>query len=453
MTGSHATPPRLATGRRRLLLPAALASTALLTALIGCGVDQTDGSKPLPSEAEASTLEECVTDPDRIAHDPAQNRNAAFPDETQRRFEDAAAQAFADTGAPGAVVGISNDQGTWVRAFGTAQIDIATGAGLPEGTPMERGTHVRIGSITKTFTGTVAVQLDEEGLLSLDDAIEQYWPGIAGGDRITLRHLANMTSGIPSYTIQESFQEDLFSNPTRSFTPEQLIAYALPDAPVFEPGERFDYSNTNTILLAAAIEQVTGKPIDEVVAERIFRPLGLTETSWPHDGTTLPSPYAEGITTQGLGDDSAGTVQDATHWNPSWAGAAGAIISTTDDLLVYGQALATGRHLMLSDSAEARLNSFPEEQSIGYGLGYACYSGWIGHEGSLPGYNTQLVYDPASHTTVVVAVNSDTRVGGCAAGKGMQRSGLADDRCLTPASRILLPLAELLGRPYTPSGA
>lgn len=432
---------------------AALAGAALLTTLVGCGVNQAAGPESSPSATGPSAIEACVAHPDRVVRAPAQNRNAAFPEEMQQRFEEAAAQAFADTGAAGAIVGISSDKGTWIHAFGTAQIDTATGAGLSGGAPMERSTHVRIGSITKTFTGTAAVQLDEEGLLSLDDAIEQYWPGIPGGERITLRHLASMTSGIPSYTLQESFQEDLFGAPSRPFTSEQLVAYALPDAPAFEPGERFDYSNTNTVLLAAAIEQATGQPIDEVVAERILRPLELDETSWPHDGKTLAAPYAEGATSQGLAEGDANAAQDATHWNPSWAGAAGAIVSTVDDLLVYGHALATGQQLMLAGTAESRLHSFPEEQTVGYGLGFACYNGWIGHEGSLPGYNTQLVYDPVSDATVVVAVNSDTRAGSCEPGQGAQRPGLTDDRCLTPASRILVPLSELLGRPYTPSGA
>lgn len=434
------------------LVAGAAAILLLLTSCAPSGGPNTPDFATQPGTTHAEGA--CVANPEAVVRAPAQNRESPLPGEEVQRFEEAALQAFEESGAPGAVVGISSDRGTWIAAFGTAQIDTMTGAGLVGGAPMERGTHVRVGSITKTFTGTVAAQLDALGLLSLDDSIEEYWPGIPHGASITLRHLANMTSGIASYTTQEPFHEALFGDPYQAFTSEQLVAYALPASPLFNPGEDFDYSNTNTILLAAAIEQVTGQPISQVIVERITRPLELRETSWPEDGGELPAPFAEGLSAQGVDDEAKEpATQDATHWNPSWAGAAGSIISTVDDLLTYGHALATGQGILSVSDAEERLRSFPEGARIGYGLGFACYSGWVGHEGSLPGYNIQLAYDTKSNTTVVVAVNSDIRVGDCEIEQGEQRSGLTDDRCLTPASRILIPLSEKIGNTYTPPGA
>jgi CubicO group peptidase (beta-lactamase class C family) len=178
---------------------------------------------------------------------------------------------------------------------------------------MEVGMHTRIGSVTKTFVGTLLMQLAQDGELSLDDTIDEYVDGVPNGDRITLRMLADMTSGVASYTLTQEFFETLFTAPETIWTPQEVLQIGLDASPLSEPGEQFYYSNTNTILLGMVIEEVTGQPIEVVLQQRIFDPLRLEGTSWPGDSTAIPEPSPQGYTLQGFAtpDDPDNT----THWN------------------------------------------------------------------------------------------------------------------------------------------
>lgn len=170
----------------------------------------------------------------------------------------------------------------------------------------------------------------------------------------------------------------------------------IEDSPEFDPGTEFQYSNTNTDLLGLVLEQVTGKPIDELYRERIIEPLGLREISFPEAAdSSLPEPHARGYTLQG---QSRGVPVDATDWNPSWTWAAGQLISTVNDPLVYGRALGTGEGLLPPEQQAERLDSFltngpsPNNADLAYGVGFFNNRGWVGHNGELPGFNTAVFY-------------------------------------------------------------
>lgn len=391
---------------------------------------------PAPSVPEA-----CVPDVDRVVSaGPSPQTAEPLPQELTARLDAAARRSFAQASAPGAVVGVSSPAGTWTQAYGVA--DPATGE------PMDVDVHTRIGSATKPFTATLVLQLAEEGELSLDDPIGDYVEGIPNGDRITLRQLADMTSGIASYSRNEEFQKVLFAAPETVFTPEELVAFGVAESPLFAPGAQFDYSNTNYVLLGLVVEQVTGRPVGEVLEANIFDPLELDETVWPGASTELPEPFARGFTLQG---DTATpeAPADATHWSPTWAFTAGGLISDVDDLLTYGRALGTGQGLLEAESQRERLMSFsPPER--GYGLGFGCIDGWVGHTGELPGYNTTVYYDTTTDTTVVVLVNSDIASGNCP-----ESPVLAGDPrtlpCSGPATRIFAELSTALGHTFTPN--
>ena len=271
----------------------------------------------------------------------------------------------------------AHPQGTWIKAYGEA--DPVAHA------PMTADMHTRVGSITKTFTGTLLMQLQEQGMVSLDDTIDRYVTGVPNGDVISLRQLANMTSGVASYTRNQAFVDALSTNPTAVFTPEQLLAYGLSQSPSFAPGAQFDYSNTNTILLGIVIEKVTGQPIGDVFKEQILDPLQLNNTIWPGTSPDMPTPYPQGFTLQSQ-DATPDHPGNATNWNPSWGWTAGAMIMDMRDLLTYGRALGTGQGLLGPAAQAERLTSFPG--SAGYGLAVGCIDGWVGHAGELPGYNT-----------------------------------------------------------------
>jgi D-alanyl-D-alanine carboxypeptidase len=342
----------------------------------------------------------------------------------EESLEAAFEESFQRSGAPGAIAAVRTPEGTWVGSLGVA--DKASGK------PMQADMHHRIGSVTKTFTATLLLRAAADGRLSLDDTIGQYVEGIPNGDEITLRQMADMSSGIADYTHDEQWQEELFADPEAVWTPEELARVGIEDSPVFDPGDGWQYSNTNYVLLGMVLEQVTGKPIGKLYRKKIIDPLGLRETSFPNADPALPMPYDHGYTLQGQSD---GEPVDATHWNPSWAWSAGGMISTVDDMLVYGRALGTGKGLLPREQQAERLTSFlyglpPNSPEKAYGLGLVTVGGWLGHTGTQPGFNTTVYYHPQLRTTVVVEVNSDISVGG-----------------KTPADLIFGTLAAELGKP------
>ena len=409
---------------RRLLI------TALLALALG----------PVRPAAAAAAAEACVGDIAAVIADKptAAMTTVPLPAELKAKLEAALAASFKQAATPGAIVGVRTPQGFWQQAIGKA--DAATGA------PMMIGMHTRIGSLTKTFVGTMILQLVEDGRLSLDDPISKYVAGVPNGDRITILQLADMTSGVASYTMSTKFTDTYFAHPETVFKPADLLAVGISESPLFEPGARFNYSNTNFILLGMVIEKVTGESIGAMFKERIFEPLKLANTSWPGDSPALPTPYAHGLTLQG---DFAkpDAPSDATNWNPAWGWTAGEMISSLDDLLTYGHALATGQGLLDAKWQTRRL-TFPGP--AGYGIAVGCIGGWFGHTGTLPGYETTLYFDMTSGTTVVVQANSDILNGDCS--DSTVPSG--NDRsiaCLGPATRIFTAISAALGHEFKPN--
>jgi D-alanyl-D-alanine carboxypeptidase len=308
------------------------------------------------------------------------------------------------------------------------------------------GMHTRIGSVTKTFTGTLILQLQQQGKLSLDDTIDKYVTGIPNGDKATLRQLADMTSGIASYTRSTKFTDVLFSKPETAWTPDELVAIGVGESPLFAPGEQFDYSNTNTVLLGKVIEKVTGKPIEDALQSLILDPLKMKDTSWPGTSTVIPQPYPQGFTLQGNAA-TPDNPSNATDWNPSWGWTAGEMISNLDDLLTYGRALGTGQGL-LDEKQQALRLTFPGP--AGYGIAVGCVDGWVGHTGELPGYNTSVFYDTTSDTTVIVQVNSDIASGDCEASPTLV-DDLREKVCSAPATRMFVALSTALGHTFKPN--
>ncbi len=373
--------------------------------------------------------------------------SSSLPADLVAKLDAAAQSSFKEAAAPGAIVGVRSPQGTWTNAYGIAE---PSGVAKPvTGKPMAVGMHTRIGSVTKTFTGTAIMQLVQHGKVSLDDPIDKYVPGVPNGDKITLRELANMTSGVASYTKSTKFTDILFARPQTIFTPDELLAIGLAESPIFAPGERFDYSNTNTVLLGKVIEKVTGQPLGEVFKQMIFEPLGLTNTLWPGESTAIPEPYPQGFTLQG----DAATPENpsnATNWNPAWGWATGDLISNMSDLLTYGRALGTGQGLLDPATQTERLESIPG--AAGYGIAMGCVDGWVGHTGELPGYNTSVFYDTTTDTTVVVQTNSDIPSGDCPPEAATLTDNPREPVCSSPATRMFVALSKALGHTFTPAG-
>ena len=270
--------------------------------------------------------------------------------------------------------------------------------------PMNINNYFRIGSITKTFTSEAVLILADEGKIDLNNSISFYLPDliIPSGDKITIRMLGNMTSGLYNYTDDNDFWTSIINSHGQVvFTTEQLVTMAIKLPIQFEPGTRFSYCNTNYILLGLLIKKVTGKSANDVINEKILQPLGMKNTFWPNT-RYLPYPYTHGYS---LENDIFLT--DVTNWNPSWADAAGCLISNFSDLKIWAKEMSERK--LLSDKMKIERftwvdGDFPGVTFSGFGLEKA-YD-WIGHVGSLPGYNSQLFYNPIKKITIIINTNS-----------------------------------------------
>jgi D-alanyl-D-alanine carboxypeptidase len=320
--------------------------------------------------------------------------------------------------APGVAVQVRSPQGEFDELYGTTELD--------GGRPITFDDHVRVGSNTKTFTGTAILQLVQEGKLSLDDPVAQYIDGVPDGENIPIRLLLNMRSGLFNYSETLALNESLDKTPEAEWTPQDLLDLAFSNPPYFAPGEGYHYSNTNSVLLGLIIEQLDGKPLPQVFQDRFYGPLGLTGSSFPpSDTSAIPDPFARGYmfgTNVETMDDpalppaeqeeaAAGTLlpNDVTDENPSWTWAAGQMISTADDLTTWVRALGDGS-LLDEQMQQERLDSIetvnPDDpNSPGYGYNLAQLGPMYGHTGELPGYNSFMGYDPQTQLSIVVWSN------------------------------------------------
>ncbi|HEV7565290.1 MAG TPA: serine hydrolase domain-containing protein, partial [Microbacteriaceae bacterium] len=315
----------------------------------------------------------------------------------------AVADAATAAGLPGVVV---------YTRIGSQATTVTSGvADVTTHRVMTREDRFRIGSVTKTFTATVIMQLVHEEKLALTDTVEQHLPGLVpNGGSITYRQLLSHTSGLADY----------FSN-TRIFAPyaaghltyvwphTTIVRISAKDKPIFAPGApgKVAYSNTGYYILGLTIEKLTGRTLASELERRIFRPLRLRHTTLP--STNRPSGrYAHGYT-----DDFGKKHQDVSILSPSILWAAGGIISTPAEIAAFYRALFQGRLLPLAlvrqmQTREVDVPQSRGRQSIGLGLFRAqlpCTASW-GYNGDLPGYTTQSFSSADGRRQAVIAINA-----------------------------------------------
>ena len=335
---------------------------------------------------------------------------ATFSPQQEAQLLKTVLDALEKGGIPGAVVGIwAPDQGTWVEAFGQAD--------LAEHKSMTVDHKFRIGSITKTATAAIVLQLAGEGVIDLDQTIEKYDTKydlkIPNAKEITIRQLLNHTSGLFSYTDDPALEAVSYANLLLYWTPQELIKYAVSHRDTAPPDKEFHYSNTGYALLGLIIEEETKHRLEEEVDRRIVKALGLKNTSFP----TLPNttePHADGYMSNAdllrlsfnLRGNKTAELVDVTAFNPSWAWAAGAMVSNVNDLKVYAKAIGTGSLVGKKMHAE-QMKMMPviSGSDVKYGLGLAENKGWLGHRGEVPGYDVSMYYLPELDATFVVGLN------------------------------------------------
>jgi len=319
-----------------------------------------------------------------------------FDKKTEKGLESFLAESQEKYKAPGLMIGVWSPKGNWLGTRGVS--DIRTGE------LMNPELETRIGSVTKTFTGTVILQLVDEGKMSLEDTLDKYRPYIPNSEKITIRELLNMTSGIYNDLDVEWVGRAIFADPFKEWVPRELVKAAIKENPYFEPGCGFHYSNTNTMILGMIIEQVTGNSVAEEIHTRIIAKLGLEKTVFP-TYSSFPGKHIRGYSD--LEDKE--NLTEWTEQNTSWSWTAGAIISDIYDLKRYAKALTDGS-LVSPKMQELRLTEWVDCDKEGfeyvrYGLAVFNAAGFIGHNGELPGYITGMFYNPEKDATIIIIAN------------------------------------------------
>jgi D-alanyl-D-alanine carboxypeptidase len=306
------------------------------------------------------------------------------------------ARTLVKSGAPGAIV--------YVRTPTAARAGAAGWADRDAHVSMRAADRYRIASVTKAFVSVVILQLEAEGRLDIDDSVEKYVPGLVpNGSAISLRELMNHTSGLFDYTNDESFFNAVLSNPSRTWAPRELLAYAFGHRPLFAPGSNYQYSNTNYILLGLVSEAVTGKPLGQSLQERIFTPLALSSTSFPLT-IELDATFVHGYVRL-----VPGPLTDATPvLSPSWAWAAGGIVSNARDVTSFYRGLLTGKLLPATQLDEMES---PSQNAGTYGLGvdntFTTCGRAVGHNGDFTAWRNVVLSTKNGKRQAVVMVNVD----------------------------------------------
>jgi CubicO group peptidase (beta-lactamase class C family) len=242
-------------------------------------------------------------------------------------------------------------------------------------------TRFRLGSITKQFTSMAIAQLVERGLVKVDDPITKYLPDYPKetGDKVTVYHLLTHTSGIPSFTNSNDYQQ-IKLNP---FSGEKLIAWVKDKPLEFAPGAEFKYNNSGYILLGYIIEKVSGKSYEQYLKENIFEPLGMKSTGYDHNKVVMKN-RAAGYTAKGK------EIENAEFIDMTVPGGAGALYSTVEDLYLWDRALYTEK-LVKKPALEKIFAPFKSNYAWGWKVGEVNGRKFVGHGGGIDGFNTTII--------------------------------------------------------------
>ncbi|MEV0483779.1 serine hydrolase domain-containing protein [Streptomyces sp. NPDC050508] len=286
-------------------------------------------------------------------------------------------------GAPGAIARI-DDHGT----VSTAAV------GIDDRTTRRaigNADRFRIGSITKSFSAVVLLQLVDAHKVDLDTSVDHYLPGLLPDRRITVRHVLSHRSGLYDYTntMFAGSVSGFEAVRNKVFTYRQLVQLSLRHARTNAPGAAYSYSNTNFVVAGMLIEKLTGHSVGTEYRDRIVRPLKLRDTLYVHPATKIPGRHAHGYLTP---DRAGAKLIDATDQTVSWAQSAGAVISTTRDLNTFFSALLRGRLTSAAQLAQMQRWT-PVNSTTRYGLGLrrrdlSCGISVYGHTGAVQGFYT-----------------------------------------------------------------
>lgn len=296
----------------------------------------------------------------------------------------------------------------------------AAGESLP-GVPATPEMRVRNGAVAITYMAVALLRLVDEGLLDLDDTVDTWLPDLQDAGQVTLRMLANMTSGYPDYVRNPAFVAAFYEDPFRTWTTDEQLALAFEQPRVFPPGANWEYAHTNYVILGLVLEAATGQPLEEVLRRHIIDPLALSATG-SEQGPAMPPPVLHAYSSERrepLGIPAGVRFyEESTFWNPSWTLARGSIqYSTVADMAMSFAAIGRGE-LLSPESMSELLNrdllgfgeplegchschTFDERRL--YGLGIWLTGGWMYQNPLFGGFAGVAAYHPEADVAIAVA--------------------------------------------------
>jgi CubicO group peptidase (beta-lactamase class C family) len=311
----------------------------------------------------------------------------------------------------------SNGRTAYTAAFGESM------TGVPATTDM----HFRNGAMAFSYMATLLLEFVDQQKVTLDTKLSGFFPDLPDANRVTMRDLAQMTSGYADYVYQPELLEGYYQNPFRQWSPEELIRIGVSKPIQFAPGTNWGYSHTNYVILGRVLEKIGGMPIADSLRRYVLEPMGLKQTS---ASTTpeIPQPVLHAFSSErrevlGIKPDVPFS-EEATYWNPSWTTIEGAIETTDiDDLSTSIEAVATGKLLSAASSAaqiEPSLIGFGHAQAncpacaantaaMSYGLGVILSGQWVVQTLGFAGASGAAGYLPSQKLTIAIeATNAQT---------------------------------------------
>jgi D-alanyl-D-alanine carboxypeptidase len=326
--------------------------------------------------------------------EPAVRAQDVLSDTEQAAIDSSVQRALRVSGAPGVSIAVVRDGAiVYERAYGRGRID-------PE-VPASSGMRYCIGSVTKQFVATAVLLLAEEGKLSLDDKVARWFPALERAGDITLRRLLSMTSGYQDYWPQDYVMPGMLT----AATPQSVTAEYAGKRLDFDPGMQWQYSNTNYLIAGMIVEQVSGRPLFDLLRERIFTPLGMTSVV-NIDGAALGAEDAQGCLRNAFGP-----LRPAPKEAQGWLFAAGNLAMTAHDLALWDLSIIR-QSILKPASYRAMQTAMPLENGLpteyGLGIGVEAFRGHrkLGHSGGVSGFQTMNIIYPDERAAVVVFVNS-----------------------------------------------
>jgi CubicO group peptidase (beta-lactamase class C family) len=404
------------------------------------------GRQPAPATSIVELEEDVVSDPhdDRGLGGPVTRREAVSlglalaggtlaTASTRPAFATSLRQATPMAGQPGdraeAIVAIAQDimekqdvKAVIVRVTidGQEVLTEALGESMT-GVPATTDMHFRNGAVAFFYVATLLLRLVDQNVVKLDDPLATWLPDLPDADQVTLRMLANLTAGYPDYVQNPKLSQELYENPFRQWTQQELVAIGLSTPRVFAPGTNWDYSHTDYVILGQALEKITGQPLDVALREQVLDPMGLRNTvAWSTPQISEPVLHAfSSERRQALGIPS-GTrfYEESTYWSPSWTFAQGAIqtsdiadLTTTAEVVGEGTVLSPASHqaqiapdlLGFGSPLKGCPACHTLDERYTYGLGVVLSGDWLLQNPLFAGYGAVTGYLPAQKIAVAVA--------------------------------------------------